>query len=101
MKQAIFSISGVLGVDRLFAFLNRNRPVVLVFHGVTSEPPGHFCNHEGMHLYRPIFERLMEFIVARYHPVALADVVDWLEGSVALPDRAVAVTFDDGRRARR
>ena len=98
MKQAIFSISGILGVDRLFAYLNRNRPVVLVFHGVTAEKPGHFCNHEGLHLYRPIFERLMEFIADRYQPVALSSIVDWLEGRVALPNRAVAVTFDDGYR---
>ncbi|HEU4929606.1 MAG TPA: polysaccharide deacetylase family protein [Candidatus Krumholzibacteria bacterium] len=98
MKQAILSISGVLGVDRLFAYLNRNRPVVLVFHGVTADPPGHFCNHEGMHLYRPLFEGLMEFIARRYNPVALGTIVDWLGGDVSLPDRAVAVTFDDGYR---
>ena len=98
MKQAIFSISGTLGVDRLFAYLNRNRPVILVFHGVTAEAPGHFCNHEGLHLYRPIFERLMEFVARRYHPVALGAIVDWLEGRATLPDRAVAVTFDDGYR---
>lgn len=98
MKQAVFAISGVLGVDRLFAYLNRNRPVVLVFHGVTAEAPGHFCNHEGLHLHRPIFERLMEFIADRYHPVALGDIVSWLEGRASLPARAVAVTFDDGYR---
>ena len=98
MKQAIFSISRILGVDRLFAYLNRNRPVVLVFHGVTAEKPGHFCNHEGLHLYRPIFERLMELIANRYHPVSLSSIVDWLEGRAVLPSRAVAVTFDDGYR---
>ncbi len=98
MKEAIFSISGALGVDRLFAFLNRNRPVVLVFHGVTAEAPGHLCNHEGLHLHRLIFERLMTFIASRYHAVSLSRVVDWLEGRGTLPDRAVVITFDDGYR---
>lgn len=98
MKQTVFSISGALGVDRAFAFLNRNRPVVLVFHGVTGEAPGHLCNHEGLHLYRPIFERLMTFIASRYNAVSLSRVVDWLEGRAALPERAVAITFDDGYR---
>jgi peptidoglycan/xylan/chitin deacetylase (PgdA/CDA1 family) len=98
VKQAIFSISSVLGVDRLFSYLNRNRPVVLVFHGVTAEAPRHFCNHEGLHLHRPIFERLMTFIAQRYHPVSLAHIVDWLQGRASLPERAVAVTFDDGYR---
>jgi len=98
LKQTIFSISGALGVDRLFAFLNRNRPVVLVFHGVTAETPGHLCNYEGLHLYRPTFERLMTFIASRYQPVSLARMVDWLEGRATLPERAVAITFDDGYR---
>jgi peptidoglycan/xylan/chitin deacetylase (PgdA/CDA1 family) len=98
MKQSLFAISGTLGVHRLFSFLNRDRPTVLAFHGVTSEPPGHLCNYDGLHLYRPIFERLMAFIAARYQPVALSRVVDWLEGRGTLPNRAVVVTFDDGYR---
>lgn len=98
MKQAIFSISGAVGVDRLFAFLNRSRPTVLTFHGVAAEAPGHLCNYEGLHLYTPLFERLMTFVAARYRAVSLANLVDWLEGRRKLPDRAVVVTFDDGYR---
>lgn len=98
MKQAIFAISGTLGVHRLFSFLNRDRPTVLAFHGVTAEAPGHLCNHDGLHLYTPIFERLMTFIAARYQTVPLARVVDWLEGRGTVPSRAVVVTFDDGYR---
>jgi peptidoglycan/xylan/chitin deacetylase (PgdA/CDA1 family) len=98
LKQAVFSISGAFGVNRLFAFVNRHRPVVLAFHGVTAEIPGHLCNHGGLHLYLPIFERLMTFIASRYHAVPLARVVDWLEGRTTLPERAVVVTFDDGYR---
>lgn len=98
MKQTIFAISGTLGVHRLFSFLNRDRPTVLAFHGVTAETPGHLCNHHGLHLHTPIFERLMSFIAARYQTIPLARVVDWLEGRGTLPNRAVVVTFDDGYR---
>ncbi len=98
MKHAVYSISTTLGIDRLFAALNRNRPVVLVFHGVTAETPGHLCNHEGLHLHLPIFERLMTFVASRYRAVPLSHIVDWLDGATTLPDRAVAITFDDGYR---
>jgi peptidoglycan/xylan/chitin deacetylase (PgdA/CDA1 family) len=98
LKQSIFAISEAFGVHRVFSFLNRDRPTVLAFHGVTAEPPGHLCNYDGLHLHRPIFERLMTFIAARYQTVPLSRVVDWLEGREALPQRAVVVTFDDGYR---
>jgi peptidoglycan/xylan/chitin deacetylase (PgdA/CDA1 family) len=72
--------------------------MVLAFHGVTSGPPGHFCNDEGLHLHLPIFARLMEHVAARYRPVPLLRVVEWLEGGGPAPERAVVVTFDDGFR---
>jgi peptidoglycan/xylan/chitin deacetylase (PgdA/CDA1 family) len=40
----------------------------------------------------------MEHVAARYQPVPLGRVVDWLEGRSAPPERAVVVTFDDGFR---
>ncbi|UCG51626.1 MAG: polysaccharide deacetylase family protein [Candidatus Latescibacterota bacterium] len=96
MRGALYSISNTFGVERLFTFLNRDRPMVLAFHGVTSEEPGHICNHDGKHLHLPIFTRFMEYLRARYAPVSLNRVLDWLEGRDELPDRAVSVTFDDG-----
>jgi peptidoglycan/xylan/chitin deacetylase (PgdA/CDA1 family) len=98
MKKALHTLTYTLGIDRLFAHANRHRPVVLAFHGVTREPPGRIYNHEGKHLYQPIFERLAAHLAGRYHPVPLPRVVDWLEGKADLPPRAVAVTFDDGYR---
>jgi peptidoglycan/xylan/chitin deacetylase (PgdA/CDA1 family) len=96
--QTLFSISEAVGVNRLFAHLNRERPIVLAFHGVTGETPGHLCNHEGKHLHRPLFEQLMEIVARRYTVVPLARVVHWMAGQEAIPDNAVALTFDDGYR---
>jgi peptidoglycan/xylan/chitin deacetylase (PgdA/CDA1 family) len=98
MKRAFFDISSALGFDRLFTFVNRHRPIVLGFHGVSAETPGSIHNYEGSHLHRPIFSRLMEYLVDRYRVVSLEEIVDWLEGVGGLPERAVVVTFDDGYR---
>lgn len=96
--QALFSVVQATGVNRLFAHANRSQPLVLAFHGVTAEAPGHLCNHEGKHLYRPIFEALLEEIARHYTVVPLLRVAHWMDGNAALPDRAVVLTFDDGYR---
>jgi peptidoglycan/xylan/chitin deacetylase (PgdA/CDA1 family) len=96
--RTLYSISEAIGVNRLFAHLNRTQPIVLAFHGVTAEAPGDLCNHEGKHLHLPIFERLMEHVARHYTVVPLARVADWVDGRGELPERAVALTFDDGYR---
>ena len=85
-------------ISRQFAYLNRKKPIVLAFHGVTSEKPGNICNYQGKHLYLPVFAAMMEYLREFYNPVSLQRIVDWLEGGADLPERAVGVTFDDGYR---
>jgi peptidoglycan/xylan/chitin deacetylase (PgdA/CDA1 family) len=42
------------------------------------------------------FDRQMCYLKKFFTPVKLRDIVDFLEGKRALPEHAVAVTFDDG-----
>jgi len=98
VKKTILSISGALGIHRLYASLNRHHPIVLTFHGVTAEAPGNLCNEDALHLHLPIFARLMEHVARQYNVVSLSRIVDWLEGRAGAPERAVAITFDDGYR---
>ncbi len=98
MKQTIYSISGAFGVNRVSALFHRRRPIILTFHGVTSDLSDPVCNAEGLHLHRPIFERLMAHVARNYQVVPVARIADWLEGRAAVPERAVAITFDDGFR---
>jgi peptidoglycan/xylan/chitin deacetylase (PgdA/CDA1 family) len=65
---------------------------------VTSDSSESICNAEGLHLHRPIFQRLMMHVAANYRAVPLSRIVDWLEGRAGVPERAVAITFDDGFR---
>jgi len=85
-------------IARQFAYLNRKKPIILAFHGVTSEKPGNVCNYQGKHLYLPIFAEMMAHLREHYNPVSMPQIVEWLERGVELPDRPVAVTFDDGCR---
>jgi len=98
VKKTILSISGALGIHRIYASRNGHHPIVLTFHGVTAERPGHICNDEGLHLHLPVFVRLMEHVARHYNAVPLSRIIDWLEGTSVVPERAVVITFDDGYR---
>jgi peptidoglycan/xylan/chitin deacetylase (PgdA/CDA1 family) len=96
VRNSIYRLGGMFGIDRVFSFLNRERPIILAFHGVTREAPGSIHNHDGKHLHLPIFRGLMQYVSERYRPVSLGRIVDGLERKEDLPNRAVAITFDDG-----
>ena len=98
MKSLLYNLPGSSALSRAAAHANRGTPVILAFHGVTSEPPGHLCNYQGKHLHLPTFAKFMEHLRERYTPVPLSRIARWLEGKAVLPEKAVAVTFDDGYR---
>ncbi|HJV66218.1 MAG TPA: polysaccharide deacetylase family protein [Geomonas sp.] len=80
------------GVDALFRYLNRNRLLVVMYHGVTRaeyHPP------VWTQLPLPVFRRQLEFLREHYRMVTLPEVVAACSGG-SLPERAALVTFDDG-----
>ncbi|HSL29604.1 MAG TPA: polysaccharide deacetylase family protein [Anaerolineales bacterium] len=70
---------------------------VLTYHRV-DEPDAHPWLDPGLISAPPeIFEKQMKYLAGNYEPVSALDVVNALEkeSPVALPPRAVLVTFDD------
>jgi peptidoglycan/xylan/chitin deacetylase (PgdA/CDA1 family) len=90
--QALF-YSGLLSA---FRFFHRNALLVITYHDVL---PGGFPENNplfGMTVATDEFEWQLDYIVSRYNPVSLAEVLDWLNGNGQLPSRPVLITFDDG-----
>jgi peptidoglycan/xylan/chitin deacetylase (PgdA/CDA1 family)/glycosyltransferase involved in cell wall biosynthesis len=92
-KQCAYETMEAVGFFALLRRLNRNRLVVLLYHGVvrTSE-----TQLNDLHVSAERFRRQMNWMCQKFRPVSLRQVVAAMDGRALLPRRAVLVTFDDG-----
>lgn len=92
---ALFSAkSGVSRLSRRW----RPAPVcVLTFHGLRDATvPQPDLLDVDQHIPVTFFTEVCEHLAQHYHVVSTLDVVKAQRGETALPERAVAITFDDG-----
>jgi peptidoglycan/xylan/chitin deacetylase (PgdA/CDA1 family) len=94
VARKVFVASGVL---RFAHKLAAPAAVILRYHSIQDRPE-RYANTIGCDSIHAtsIFERHMELIARRFSAVSMDDVALFLKGEKSLPQRAVAVTFDDG-----
>jgi peptidoglycan/xylan/chitin deacetylase (PgdA/CDA1 family) len=89
-------ISGRLpGFSRLVRQLRSRSVAIVMYHGVVSQPPPVF---DWCQLDKTRFQEGIAFLSQEYCVIPLAEAVDRLSRGLPLPQRAVALTFDDGFR---
>jgi len=91
--RLVLSITVFLGIDRLFRWMNRRNIVILLYHGITSEPLNPPCS---VQLSRRDFIWQMEYLKRYYHIMPLPDLIRKISRKEQLPDNTAVVTFDDG-----
>lgn len=97
LRQWILTAASALGYFRLFAFLNRRKIAILLYHGVSGRDafPG-IENYQGKHVRASLFRRHLAFLSRRYKVLPLPDVLHALRTGMPLPPYTVVITFDAG-----
>ena len=80
-------------VDRLFRFLNNDKLLVVMYHGITE-------NYYNPPIWTQLpvcfFRDQLEYLDRHYSIVTLSDVIAAVRGEITLPKNAALITFDDG-----
>jgi peptidoglycan/xylan/chitin deacetylase (PgdA/CDA1 family) len=82
------------GVPVLAARRQRNKLAILMFHGIEAKPLSPPCSHV---LDVATLRRELKFVRRHFRVLPLEEALERLRAGT-LPDRAVALTFDDGTR---
>jgi peptidoglycan/xylan/chitin deacetylase (PgdA/CDA1 family) len=84
------------GVGRLARHTRRDEARILTFHGVRDDASGSGLLDRGLHTPLRLFRELCTHLAANYRVRPLTEIVGMLRRGDALPERTIAITFDDG-----
>jgi peptidoglycan/xylan/chitin deacetylase (PgdA/CDA1 family) len=100
LKRRVFDLGRRTGALRAVAPLyGRRRITVLAYHRVVDGAhPGFDTDRRTVSATPDGFREQMDYVSERFTPIALGDLISWLDGATRLPERPVLVTFDDGYR---
>jgi peptidoglycan/xylan/chitin deacetylase (PgdA/CDA1 family) len=97
-KECSVGVLRLLGVFRLFRWLNRHRLIILTYHSVLPSTSGIDSGEARNVVAEEMFAWQMRYLAKHFRCVRLEDAVKLLEGDRLLPPNSVVVTFDDGFR---
>lgn len=90
VTETLTKLLELSGGARLSRYLNRNRPIILMYHRVLSDPmlPGINPN---------VFAKQLKYLSEHFRVVSMSRLVDELKSNTVKP-YTVAITFDDGHQ---
>jgi peptidoglycan/xylan/chitin deacetylase (PgdA/CDA1 family) len=98
MKKYLFAVLHMVGITRFAAWWNRQRVVILCYHGVTSRADRSPDDPLGLHTRANRFEAQLDYLQRHHCAISLDQYLTARSAGRALPRHSVILTFDDGYR---
>jgi len=93
LKKIVLRLLKRLNVDNIYRYLNRHKILIIAYHGVSENS---YEKLPWTHIPVDIFEEQICFFKKYYQVISLKAIIECIRNKKMLPDRSVAVTFDDG-----
>lgn len=100
-KRWLLIVLELCGFNRLLAFHNRRRIIILRYHRVVDNVPRAIQGLRRRAIGDPTSEAFrfqLEVITSRYKIISLGEALDMIEGRRPVDPYSVVLTFDDGYR---
>jgi peptidoglycan/xylan/chitin deacetylase (PgdA/CDA1 family) len=95
-KLLSYGFLQVLGAYKYFRYRNRDKPIVLTYHGILPEISADELNYEFRNFVTVRqFEDQIRFLLKKYKPLRVSD---FYNGNNSKLNRGFLITFDDGFR---
>ncbi len=97
-KGAFYAAARRLGVNALMRRRSRDELLLVCYHSVIPDDyPRDPYRCRGA-IRTGVFRKQLETLASCFNPVSASDLLNWADGSTALPSSPFLVTFDDGFR---
>jgi peptidoglycan/xylan/chitin deacetylase (PgdA/CDA1 family) len=95
VKHIAFSVLKTFFVDDLFRYVNRQKVLILAYHGVTTRT---FPIQPWTLIPLESFESQIAYLSKRYSIISLEEAANVIIHGGSLPENPAVITFDDGYR---
>lgn len=100
MKKIILAVAYILQLHRIFRWINRNKTIILMYHGFTDKFQFHgIANYHRQNLHYSLFRKQVNYLKKHYRIVSLNEYLDTIKKKQKPPKYSVIITIDDGYKS--
>lgn len=96
MKIVLYKILIFFKIHKIFQYINKNKLIILMYHGFTDRDHLGVENYLGLHIHKEGFEGQLRYLNKNYNIISLREAIDIISNNKKIQKNSVILTMDDG-----